>query len=926
MEMMAEKVYFPLKNYCETHHRDYNISTEKKIRELRMDIKVEHNKNKNFKVPIEGKYVKIWHGKIQPIDPMEFDVQFQALQYAIEIGSLYYSTCNEHKIVLFKIIPAQPKMLYPYITLSLNDKTWPQKFIEYLEETEKIPLKETDEQLIEYLHDGAEYLFPKVLESIKYSIEHDSNFKSTYIKWLRNSGFGNFEKLTESNRKDFDNININTSKQATYLLLNKILFYIYTRSLFKHLPKLNPNDVNQMDDVLNNCFNKIQEIDYEPIYQASFLTQIKYTDNINRRLYSIVKILNMYKLSDINFDLLGSIYERLIPISDRKKLGQFYTNPDIIRLILNLTGINKNTKYILDLACGTGSFLIQSYDMLKSIYKQQDLGSDQEKADHEMLLEKLYGVEINQFPAHLAAINLALRRPRVKTDFVNIRIDNAFWIKDRLVDGSTQNIDGSKAKHTFPKKFDVIVGNPPYVRQEHMSNLIKSGFTKIIDNNEQFDFYKNNELDKRSDLYCYFIVFGITLLETAGKLGFIVSDSWLQSKYGEKLQRFLLKTCSIKHILTFSANDLFNDALVKTSILILQRESDKLKRKTNMVTFTHIKTKLTVDKIINDIDINGSQKTTSCMFVKKVRQENIVEGNWANSYLRKSSPKITINVKMVPLEEIILSGKRGGYTGDNNEFIISKKYKNDWEIPDKYICPLLKERPSKHTDLEINDSKEFMVHVIKPLTDLTNSHDDEIIKEFIKRIGDKMKDGVILKKHNSFKNRKPWYKIDVIISDIYLSIFTHNEFRAYNNTNNKFTVTNSYFGINLLDEYRKPMLAYLNSILCQYFCENVGERSAGGVLQLKVHRMRQLIVPNFKEIDKRDLTKLSDAYDEFSENINNRASLNKIVWDVLKPNLSVDKISKYVETRINERQSKKKTKKPNSKKIKKIPMGQLPLS
>jgi len=99
--------------------------------------------------------------------------------------------------------------------------------------------------------------------------------------------------------------------------------------------------------------------------------------------------------------------------------------------------------------------------------------------------------------------------------------------------------------------FDIVIGNPPYVRQEMISppNKIKSKVTpedkseykdKLIRSvQEKFDIVK--KIGKRSDYYIYFYFHGISLLNENGTFCFITSNSWLDVDYGKSLQEFLLK-------------------------------------------------------------------------------------------------------------------------------------------------------------------------------------------------------------------------------------------------------------------------------------------------------------------------------------------------------------------------------------------------
>lgn len=76
--------------------------------------------------------------------------------------------------------------------------------------------------------------------------------------------------------------------------------------------------------------------------------------------------------------------------------------------------------------------------------------------------------------------------------------------------------------------FDIVIGNPPYVRQEKIRDM-KTKLTK-------YEVYTST-----ADLYVYFYEKGIKLLKERGILSYITSNKWLRAKYGEKLRDYLKK-------------------------------------------------------------------------------------------------------------------------------------------------------------------------------------------------------------------------------------------------------------------------------------------------------------------------------------------------------------------------------------------------
>ncbi|MEA1995245.1 MAG: DNA methyltransferase, partial [Campylobacterota bacterium] len=125
----------------------------------------------------------------------------------------------------------------------------------------------------------------------------------------------------------------------------------------------------------------------------------------------------------------------------------------------------------------------------------------------------------------------------------------------------------------FSKKkdgFDIVIANPPYVRQElvndkqELSEQMKSDWG-----------LKNLKIDKRSDLYIYFYLKGLKLLNRDGIMCYVSSNSWLDVGYGKGLQEILLKYVPIVAIYDNQAKRSFKHADVNTIIAILKAPREK---------------------------------------------------------------------------------------------------------------------------------------------------------------------------------------------------------------------------------------------------------------------------------------------------------------------------------------------------------------
>ncbi|GAA7787972.1 class I SAM-dependent DNA methyltransferase [Helicobacter pylori] len=104
--------------------------------------------------------------------------------------------------------------------------------------------------------------------------------------------------------------------------------------------------------------------------------------------------------------------------------------------------------------------------------------------------------------------------------------------------------------------FDCIIGNPPYIRQEHIKPI------KPLLQKQYPDFYNST-----ADIYTYFFALSYHLLKEKGFNAFITSNKYARAKYGAKLREWLLKKTTLVSYMELNALKVFESAAVDTSIM-----------------------------------------------------------------------------------------------------------------------------------------------------------------------------------------------------------------------------------------------------------------------------------------------------------------------------------------------------------------------
>ena len=175
--------------------------------------------------------------------------------------------------------------------------------------------------------------------------------------------------------------------------------------------------------------------------------------------------------------------------------------------------------------------------------------------------------------------------------------------------------------------FDIVIGNPPYVRQENIEDkelIIESISRCFIDKNGK----SLIKINKRSDLYIYFYYKGLELLKNGGIFSFINSNSWLDVGFGAELQEFLLKHMNILMIVDNLVKRSF-DADINTVIVFIQKPENKI---SNVDIIKFVVFKEPYDKILNSPVVEQVHKTNiktineKFRLIVKTRKELWIEG------------------------------------------------------------------------------------------------------------------------------------------------------------------------------------------------------------------------------------------------------------------------------------------------------------
>ena len=286
--------------------------------------------------------------------------------------------------------------------------------------------------------------------------------------------------------------------------------------------------------------------------------------------------------------------------------------------------------------------------------------------------------------------------------------------------------------------FDIVIENPPYIRQEDIRDLmLPKDIGEITENKKlykaklaravyqahpKFFGYQREKdikptepeksvkqkLSGQSDLYLYFYFHGLYLLNAKGTFCTITSNSWLDVGYGAKLQEFLLTQCHLKLVLNNAAKRSFSSEDVNTVICLISAPEENrevnLRYISRFVNFTVPFEVILHPVIFYEIETTKERVSTQEHTINpSLQKQLLVNGNdenakyigdkWGGKYLRAPDIYWTIlekgKGKLVRLGDIV-EVRRGFTTGANEFFYFDTERIQEWGIESEYLKPVIK--------------------------------------------------------------------------------------------------------------------------------------------------------------------------------------------------------------------------------------------
>jgi type I restriction-modification system DNA methylase subunit len=405
-----------------------------------------------------------------------------------------------------------------------------------------------------------------------------------------------------------------------------------------------------------------------------------------------------------------------------KKSGGIYYTPQyivdyIVKKTLGEILKGKNLKQaekikILDPACGSGSFLIGAYEYLLKWYLDGYLKLDEgqkKKLEKKgtlyrlegknwqlttaekkrIMLNNIYGVDLDAQAVEVTKLSLALKMlenenqesltkqlqmfpDRILPDLTeNIKCGNSLISKDYWDDKNLEDLTEAEIKavntfdwdSSFPKiiregGFDVVIGNPPYIRIQR------------IDHEEADYLYKKYVTPtSKADLSIIFIEKAISLINKHGLVGFISTSQWLATDYGGKLREMLINQKQLNELVDFGSLPVFESAQTYPGIFLFTKGANA---------------DLNYKKIVRQDELNPEGIETAT--TTQINYLNLTNTAWnlgdfdLESYLK---------AQLIEFNPLNKYGKAyiGVLTGRDETFVVTEKEINEYNLEKSILVP-----------------------------------------------------------------------------------------------------------------------------------------------------------------------------------------------------------------------------------------------
>lgn len=547
--------------------------------------------------------------------------------------------------------------------------------------------------------------------------------------------------------------------------------------------------------------------------------------------------------------------ERLASESGIEERGAIYTKREVVDFILDLVGYTTDKPLanyrLLEPSFGDGDFIIPTLERLLASASKEKNGLSFERLEN-----AIRGVELHRetFERNRMSMRSLMLEYRIKPSLADALLDQ--WL-----------LQGDFLLCDFDLKFTHAVGNPPYLRQEAVPDVLinayRERFTTIYD---------------RADIYVPFIEHALGLLDLNGKLSFICADRWMKNRYGRKLRKLVSESYALTTYVDMVDTDAFHsDVSAYPAITVLERNADNSRSYATRISARPCINKKALSQLAKTLVsqplCKSQNKVVEASGIASGEQPWVLENFDALSLVRR------LEANFPTLEEAGCKVGIGVATGADNAFI-GEYEQIDVEADRKLPIIMTKDI----AEGQINWRGKGVINPFSNEGKLVRLADYPRLKGYLEKRYE-----AIAGRHVARKSPHNWYRtIDriypelvkcpkLLIPDIKGDASIIYDDGQYYPHHNLYYVTSNEWNLQALQ-------AILRSGIARLFVSLYSTKMRGGYLRFQAQYLRRICIPRWSSIDKSLKARLMRA-----STLDDANEINDIVADLY--GLSIDEIS-----------------------------------
>lgn len=390
-----------------------------------------------------------------------------------------------------------------------------------------------------------------------------------------------------------------------------------------------------------------------------------------------------------------------------------------------------------------------------------------------------------------------------------------------------------------PEKFQVIIGNPPYINIKNMDKTFLDAGRSICKEFELPESLLQNS-------WVAFVLGAIKLLAKNGAIFFVLPAEFLQVQYAEKLRGFLEEKFNTIHILSFSER-MFPKIEQEACLVYLTNEEEA----PSYISY----------KQYEELDSNNY------LFESRIERNKPLK-KWSNAILSDRDIDLLnrISTNYSRMGDIVGSAP-GIVTAANNKFILTEDEVVQYNCR-QFVIPIISKGIMAHNKFEINhDLINQLAHEGKKiyLLNLAKTSENDFpysLKEYLNSVATVKRNEIEIQNSYKCSKRKPWYAVPIVRSGIVVFFKRYDICPRISTNPFGIHTTDIAYNLRLHDEIEPESLVFCfyNSLTLAQ-CEFAGRYYAGGVSELTPKEFRSVYIP-YRHIQQTDISQLKKMFNE----------------------------------------------------------------